>query len=89
MHKLTAEGVIQFTYELQSGPAPSESEIGELGRWRKELFDRDSIGGDISRYGAFYGNVSLRTGGSDEDIGYRQFIVSCTQTGDDPNPKPS
>ena len=89
MHTLTAEGVIRFTYELQSGPAPSDVEIGELSRWRKELYDRDSIGGDISRYGAFYGNVSLRTGGADEDVGYRQFIVSCTQTGDNPNPKSS
>jgi ribulose-5-phosphate 4-epimerase/fuculose-1-phosphate aldolase len=79
---MAAEGVIQFTYDLITGGSPSRVEVEELTRWRAELFSRDSIGGDLSRYGACYGNVSIRTSPDGAPSGQRGFIVSCTQTGD-------
>jgi len=78
---MNEDGVIQFTYELIAGPSPSLPKVKELTRWRSELYTRDCIGGDLSRYGACYGNVSLRTSPDGAPLGQRSFIVSCTQTG--------
>ncbi len=79
--RLVKEGVVQYTCALTLGCAPTEPEAEQLSRWRQELFDRDAIGCDLSRYGACYGNVSVRTGPYAASPGRREFLVSGTQTG--------
>lgn len=79
-----SEGVVQFGYRLTPAPPPRDPVVGELTRWRAELFRRDTIGCDLSRYGACYGNLSARTGPYAMAPGRREFLVSCTQTGGDP-----
>ncbi|MFT7622465.1 MAG: ribulose-5-phosphate 4-epimerase/fuculose-1-phosphate aldolase [Myxococcota bacterium] len=75
------EGVVQFTFRLESASPPTERAAVELTRWRAKLFERDAIGCDLSRYGACYGNVSVRTGPWAAPPGRREFLVSGTQTG--------
>ena len=75
------EGVIRFSYELIERHGLPSRWLGELQRWRRELFSRDSIGGDLTRYGASYGNVSVRIDDAPTTPGHRAFLVSCTQTG--------
>ena len=53
-----------------------------MSAWRQELYLRDAIGCDLARYGACYGNMSVRTGDWAAGPGKREFLVSCTQTGD-------
>ena len=83
---MVSEGVIRFSYTLQDGVAPTTDLADMLSHWRSALYTRESIGGDLSRYGAYYGNISVRVGPPDRAEGAREFVVSCTQTGDDPYP---
>jgi len=78
---MVSEGVIQFTFELQPGAAATEAEAAELIHWRRQMFALDVIGCNMSRYGACYGNMSVRTGAWAAGPGRREFLVSCTQTG--------
>ncbi|MFT5433119.1 MAG: hypothetical protein ACI9OJ_003824, partial [Myxococcota bacterium] len=80
------EGVTQFTCHFESGSAPTEPEGAELQRWRREMFIRDAVGCNMDRYGACYGNMSVRTGAYAAAPGRREFLVSCTQTGGDEAP---
>jgi L-ribulose-5-phosphate 4-epimerase len=77
------EGVVQYQCRLIDSSAATEPEIAELIRWRHELFVRDVIGCNMDRYGACYGNLSMRTGAYGAGPGRREFLVSCTQTGGD------
>ncbi len=86
---MAQEGVVQYTCELVAGSPPPEWAAVELTRWRGELFDRDAIGCDLSRYGACYGNVSVRTGAWAAAPGRREFLVSGTQTGGQADAGPS
>lgn len=83
------EGVVQYTCALTPGCAPTEREGRDLSLWRRALFSLDVIGCDMSRYGACYGNVSVRTGTWAAPAGRREFLVSCTQTGGDPDAGPA
>lgn len=78
---MSTEGVVQYSFELVPSSPSTEWEARQIGRWRQELFARDVIGCDLSRYGACYGNVSIRTGEFAAAPGRREFLVSCTQTG--------
>jgi ribulose-5-phosphate 4-epimerase/fuculose-1-phosphate aldolase len=75
------EGVVQYRCELHPGSPATEAQIRALALARQELFVRDAIGCDLSRYGACYGNVSMRTGSWAAGPGRREFLVSCTATG--------
>lgn len=86
---MTDEGVTKYTFELSSASPPTELEAREITRFRQALFDIDAIGCDLSRYGACYGNVSVRTGPWAAPPGRREFLVSCTQTGGLPDAGPS
>ncbi len=86
---MSSEGVVQYTYELTAGSKPPEWAAVELATWRRELFARDALGCDMSRYGACYGNVSVRTGAWAAPPGRREFLVSCTQTGGEPDAGPA
>ncbi|MBI2668625.1 class II aldolase/adducin family protein [Candidatus Woesearchaeota archaeon] len=86
------EGVIKFTSVHQRQKLYFDTQIRqqlqELNSWRRKLFELDVIGCDLSRYGACYGNVSMRYV-LPESIhysfpkapGYRAFLVTGTQTG--------
>lgn len=82
---MVSEGVIQFTFELQPGAAATEIEAAELVYWRQKMFALDVIGCNMSRYGACYGNMSVRTGAWAAGPGRREFLVSGTQTGSMPD----
>ncbi|HLC70914.1 MAG TPA: class II aldolase/adducin family protein [Candidatus Nanoarchaeia archaeon] len=86
------EGVIKFTPEHRSHKLhyskEIEQQLAELNSWRRQLFESEVIGCDLSRYGACYGNVSMRyclPGSiefSPEKIpGHRAFLITGTQTG--------
>ncbi len=75
------DGVVRFQFDLHPGSAATEHEAQLLCRWRQRLYDLDVIGCDLSRYGACYGNVSIRTGPWAAGPGRREFLVSCTQSG--------
>jgi len=75
------EGVVQYTFDLIEGSPGTESELAEATRCRQELYIRDAIGCDLSRYGACYGNLSFRTGAFAAGPGRREFLVSCTKSG--------
>lgn len=83
------DGVVQYTCALIPGCSPTEREGRDLSLWRRQLFALDVIGCDMSRYGACYGNVSVRTGAWAAPAGRREFLVSCTQTGGDPDAGPT
>ena len=74
------EGIVQFSYDLRAGSPAPEWAARELTEWRGELVARGLIGCDIERYGACYGNISVRTGAWAAGPGRREFLVSCTQT---------
>lgn len=67
------EGVILFNCHWQEGPLPAGVDIGSLLLVRNELFQLGLIGFDKTEQ-VGYGNISMRTTGSD-------FIISGTQTG--------
>jgi len=87
------EGVIKFNLvqaQLRSLYFPPEIKKGlqELTAWRQRLFELDLIGCDLSRYGACYGNVSMRylpqhslEYTPTKPKGQRAFLISGTQTG--------
>jgi len=75
------EGVVQYTFDLVTGSAGTEAELAIAARCRNELYIRDAIGCDMSRYGACYGNISFRTGSYAAGPGRREFLISCTKTG--------
>lgn len=86
------EGVIKFIVEHHHHQLhfskETEQQLAELNSWRRQLFQQDVIGCDLSRYGACYGNVSMRyclPGSlefSPEKIpGHRGFLITGTQTG--------
>jgi ribulose-5-phosphate 4-epimerase/fuculose-1-phosphate aldolase len=83
MPDMPKEGVIQYRCDLHPGAPATESQISALADARQELYVRDAIGCDLSRYGACYGNVSMRTGSWAAGLGRREFLVSCTATGGD------
>ena len=80
---MVQEGVVQYRCELDVGSPATEIQVQTLAQWRRELFALDAIGCDLSRYGACYGNVSVRTGPWAAGPGRREFLVSCTTTGGD------
>lgn len=73
-----SEGVIKFTLDFQTGPAPQPEWLPELTAWR-ELFKRlGLLGQDPGRYAGFgFGNLSRRVPGATDN----RFIISGTQTG--------
>jgi ribulose-5-phosphate 4-epimerase/fuculose-1-phosphate aldolase len=86
------EGVIKFTivkprFHNLFLAREVRKNIQQLNDWRQRLFQLDVIGCDLSRYGACYGNVSMRY--VDPNLGYsfdkpkgqRSFLISGTQTG--------
>ncbi len=94
MHPQEAqEGVIKFTTIRPSKKKlyfshEVKAELAELNSWRKKLFSLDIIGCNIARYGACYGNVSMRyvvpgsgTFSFAKPKGFRTFLISGTQTG--------
>jgi len=71
------EGVIQFSYEMQSAPdlaaAPTER---RLLAWRTVLRKLELLGQVPERYGGFgYGNLSAR-----DPHNPHQFIITASQT---------
>lgn len=89
----TDEGVIKFCVQ-QTGHSKlylspfHRQQVAEVTTWRKALFNREVIGCDLSRYGACYGNVSMRYVEADnfefrhdKPKGSRSFLISGTQTG--------
>jgi len=86
---MAREGVIQYSYDLRPGSAPTEAVASALCAHRDRLFRRDTIGCDLTRYGACYGNVSARVGAWAAAPGRREFLVSCTQTGGIPEVSPA
>lgn len=80
------EGVTQFSCELEHTSPSPDPELRALQEARKGLFLRDVIGCDLKRYGACYGNLSARLGPWAAPAGRREFLISCTQTGADPEP---
>lgn len=86
------EGVIKFNLEHQMHRLhfnkEIEQQLTELNFWRRQLFRHEVIGCDLSRYGACYGNVSMRyilpeslEFAAHKNIGQRSFLISGTQTG--------
>src|SRR3989338_1860286 len=86
------EGVIKFTLEHQNHQLhyskEIEQQLTELNFWRRRLFESDVIGCDLSRYGACYGNVSMRyclpgsiEFSTEKVPGSRVFLITGTQTG--------
>ena len=82
------EGVVQYSCTLIDGSPGTEAELTVAARCRQELYIRDAIGCDMSRYGACYGNISFRTGSYAAGPGRREFIISCTKTGENPTAGP-
>ncbi len=80
------EGVTQFSCVLEAASPGTSPELQDLQAARHGLFLRDVVGCDLRRYGACYGNLSARVGPWAAPPGRREFIVSCTQTGADPDP---
>jgi len=86
------EGVIKFKvvqhhHSLYFSLA-IQVQFKELDRWKQVLFKEDIIGCDLTRYGACYGNVSMRYIEPDGTFfsatkpeGYRCFLITGTQTG--------
>ena len=68
------EGVIKFNCEWTKSPPLENSEISELNKWRRPLFDAGLIG-QYPDTGVGFGNISMR---SDSEA---LFIISGTQTG--------
>ena len=89
----TDEGVIKFSVQQAHRSTLylskfHQEKLAELTAWRKVLFKMDLIGCDISRYGACYGNVSMRyieadhfEFRSEKPKGSRAFLITGTQTG--------
>lgn len=87
------EGVIKFSVQQAHHSTlylnnSHQEKLAELTAWRKRLFKMDVIGCDISRYGACYGNVSMRYIELDhfefryvKPKGFRTFLITGTQTG--------
>ncbi len=79
------EGVTKFTLVHQKHNLyfniQTKKELVELNTWRHRMFVKDVIGCDISRYGACYGNVSIRTDQQIHAKRFRSFLISATQTG--------
>jgi ribulose-5-phosphate 4-epimerase/fuculose-1-phosphate aldolase len=76
------EGVVQFQAFLERTGRVHLSNFVDFVRARQLLFDLEAIGGDMERYGAAFGNVSVRTGGA-APPGRRSFAITCTQSGGD------
>lgn len=68
------EGYIKFDCEWTKGPPLDDSEIAELNRWRRPLFDAGLLG-QYEDSGIGFGNISMRCGPDP------QFVISGTQTG--------
>ena len=87
------EGVIKFSIVQPYSRrlyfnSETKQRMKELNHWRHTLFELDVIGCDLSRYGACYGNVSMRymEEGSmhyafARPKGLRTFLITGTQTG--------
>lgn len=87
------EGVIKFSVQQAHRSKLylnkfHQEKLAELTAWRKTLFKMDIIGCDLSRYGACYGNVSMRYVEADnfefrydKPKGSRAFLITGTQTG--------
>ena len=79
------EGVIKFTLvheqrSLYFSPEISQR-LKELNTWRHAMFAQEVIGCNLTRYGACYGNVSMRSTSEPKGKGFRSFLISATQTG--------
>jgi ribulose-5-phosphate 4-epimerase/fuculose-1-phosphate aldolase len=85
---MSDEGVTKFSFERTDVSASVEPVVRDLTEERRELYLRDSIGCNMKRYGACYGNASARVGAFGAPAGRREFIVSGTQTGNIASPGP-
>jgi len=78
----TREGVIKYTLDYRTGPAPESEILAELNAWRQILFQLGLVGQDPQRYdGLGFGNVSRRVGSFAGAAHQRRFVISGTQTG--------
>ena len=76
------EGVIKFDLCFTTGPPVALDTLTELNTWRQILWKHALIGQDPDRYEGYgFGNISQRSGDSDQPRGKRQFVISGTQTG--------
>lgn len=84
---MTQDGVIKFQTIYKSTPAFPIANFGELRAWRRIMYLLQLIGQTPERYSNYgFGNISMRIDHPDTAPKRRQFVISGTQTGGNPDP---
>ncbi len=84
---MAQDGVIKFQAIYTPAPAIQLANFGDLRVWRRIMYLLQLIGQTPERYSNYgFGNISMRIDQADVAPKQRQFLISGTQTGGNPDP---